>query len=159
MIILTMDKVSLGNIFPTLPPVEDLPQFQTAVEDNSNPDPDNAGFGWVIIVGPKAAVTSFGKRDGSHMELFDCPTSRDDNGLHTAKAVCMHDRDACFEIFEGGVEGTIVRMPDHVCFSDHFKIPDLIMLVYRRSICSCNCLAKSFRSEFAIPPRSKFRQI
>ncbi|KAF3913838.1 hypothetical protein ABW21_db0202112 [Orbilia brochopaga] len=66
--------------------------------------------------GPADDVSTFSKRDGSHMELFDCPTSRKgDNGVHKAKAVCRGDPENCNKIFklEGGVAGTFIKMPSH----------------------------------------------
>ncbi|KAF3196307.1 hypothetical protein TWF106_005016 [Orbilia oligospora] len=68
------------------------------------------------MVFPTLPPADYDPRDGSHMELFDCPIPREgDNGIHKAKAVCRGDPENCNQIFklEGGVEGTFVKMPSH----------------------------------------------
>ncbi|KAK6341134.1 hypothetical protein TWF696_008221 [Orbilia brochopaga] len=114
--------VPLENVFPTLPPTDYDPSFGLVLHDNSVPNPRDGPFAMVIIVGPADDVSSFSKRDGSHMELFDCPTSRKgDHGIHKAKAVCRGDPENCNRIFklEGGVAGTFVKMPSH-CTGDRY---------------------------------------
>ncbi|KAJ6256129.1 hypothetical protein Dda_8964 [Drechslerella dactyloides] len=114
--------VPLERVFPTLPSPDYEPSFGLVLHDNSIPQPRDGPFAMVIIVGPADDVSSFSKRDGSHMELFDCPTSRQgDNGIHKAKAVCRGDPENCNQIFklDGGVEGTFVKMPSH-CTGDRY---------------------------------------
>lgn len=66
------------------------------------------------MVGAEADVQSFRKRDGSHLETFDCPNpSRSDYGEQTVRAVCTVEGDSnnCEDIKIGSVHGTIVRLP------------------------------------------------
>ncbi|KAF3112314.1 hypothetical protein TWF706_010901 [Orbilia oligospora] len=108
--------VDLSMVFPTLPPADYDPAYGLVLHDNTVPNPREGPFAMVIVVGPADDVSTFSKRDGSHMELFDCPIPREgDNGIHKAKAVCRGDPENCNQIFklEGGVEGTFVKMPSH----------------------------------------------
>ncbi|KAF3169076.1 hypothetical protein TWF751_007543 [Orbilia oligospora] len=114
--------VKLEMVFPTLPPTDYDPAFGLVLHDNSVPNPRQGPFAMVIVVGPADDVSTFSKRDGSHMELFDCPKPRKgDNGIHKAKAVCRGDPENCNRIFklDGGVEGTFIKMPFH-CTGDRY---------------------------------------
>ena len=67
------------------------------------------------MVGSEEDVQSLRKRDGSHLELFDCPEPhKTDFGKQTIRAVCMVDGDDhnCEDITLGSVEGTIIRLPE-----------------------------------------------
>lgn len=84
---------------------------------NSEEDPNDTGFGWVIMAGPKDQLTSLNKRDGSHWELFDCPDRDSITEDHriTVRAICTDDSSDsnCDDLFLGGVENTVVEMPGH----------------------------------------------
>ena len=59
-------------------------------------------------------MQSFDKKDGSHLELYDCPnTDASDYSIQALKAVCMRPGEGsnCENIMKGGVEGTVVRLP------------------------------------------------
>ncbi|KAB8251022.1 hypothetical protein BDV35DRAFT_399858 [Aspergillus flavus] len=83
----------------------------------SGTDPNKKAFTWMVMVGEAEDVQSFDKRDGSHLELFDCPdTHEEDFGVQQAKAVCVggtHEENNCEDIYHGGVKGTVVRLPAH----------------------------------------------
>lgn len=53
------------------------------------------------------------KRDGSHWEFFNCPKEMSEE-RQTVQVVCTVDgpESNCGEIFEGGVEYTVVEMPE-----------------------------------------------
>ncbi len=82
---------------------------------NVSLDPNENGFGWVIMAGPEKQLTSMNKRDCSHWELYGCPTDRHD-GRQTVKAVCADESDDsnCGRIFNGGVPETVIELP-HEC--------------------------------------------
>lgn len=46
-------------------------EMKVQAEADENQDPNENGFGWVIMAGPEEYLTSLDKRDGSHWELFD----------------------------------------------------------------------------------------
>ena len=54
---------------------------------SASADPNENGFGWAIMSGPKEDLSTFDKRDGSHWELFECDEDRHDR-RQTVKAVC-----------------------------------------------------------------------
>jgi len=91
--------VPLENLFPTGDSFSDsvTTTFSEAFDGNSDEtsfgvsgtDPNKIAFAWTIIVGEEEDVQSFVKRDGSHLELFECPdTHEDDFDVQKAKAVC-----------------------------------------------------------------------
>ena len=106
--------VDLGDIFPEKPPAEDNVNFdlQLLGGDHSHGDPDQQEFGFVLIDGPSQAVTSMNKRDGSHLEFINCADVRSAN-RQTVRFVCTQTGDGsnCDNIMEGGVAGTVVKMP------------------------------------------------
>lgn len=119
--------VPLENLFPdadsfsdsyttTFSEVFDGSQDETSSKV-SGTDPNKKAFTWMAMVGEAEDVQSFDKRDGSHLEPFDCPdTHEEDFGVQQAKAVCVGGTDEennCEDIFHGGVEGTVVRLPAH----------------------------------------------
>lgn len=83
-------------------------------------DPSTTGFGFMIVSGDSSSVSNLKKRDGmaEPFVFLDCPSNvhEDDSSLvHTARVVCLSlDLKGCFQVLEGGVEGTIVEMPDNV---------------------------------------------
>lgn len=125
--------VSLDKLFPTLPPVVDIPVFDkqtiasgAAPVGGSNPQ----AFGLVVIDGPEDAVTNLNKRDGSHIVFLSCEQDRNDGG-GTAQFVCMDDTESsnCNDMHLGGLAGTIMRMPDDCGFATyavaHSVLPSL----------------------------------
>ena len=104
--------------------VDDVPEgnkvdikMSVQAEADENQDPNENGFGWVIMAGPEKDIISVDKRDGSHWELFDCPdrnTVTEDDRV-TVRAVCANDSldSNCAKLFNGGVERTVVEMPSH----------------------------------------------
>ncbi|KAI9923857.1 hypothetical protein MW887_008162 [Aspergillus wentii] len=116
--------VPLENLFPTANKFShSVDTIFNEVIDNSQDDPDSStvndpndnGFAWMVMVGEEEDVQSFSKRDGSHLELFDCPdTHPDDYSVQKVRAVCTGGSDSnCEDITKGGVEGTVVRLPSH----------------------------------------------
>jgi chitinase len=77
------------------------------------------------MVGAPEDVQSFDKRDGSRLELFDCPdTEADDFSLQKLRAVCIgetEDGNNCEDILLGGVEGTVVRLPSYCGPDDYVR--------------------------------------
>ncbi|KAF7131458.1 hypothetical protein CNMCM5793_004683 [Aspergillus hiratsukae] len=119
--------VSLDNLFPETLPATDAPVYYEAFDgtdktdvnptyDNTYTDDPNAEpFAWTIMVGAEADVQSLRKRDGSHLETFDCPNPRsDDYSVQSFKAVCtvLGDDNNCEDIKIGSVRGTIIRLPE-----------------------------------------------
>lgn len=117
--------VPLENLFPDAKdfPSSYDPVFGEAFDDSrdltpeseSGQDPNERSFAWIIMVGATADVQSFEKRDGSHLELFDCPSaSSEDFSVQKVRAICTStsEENNCEDILEGSVEGTVVRMPD-----------------------------------------------
>ncbi|KAH8129747.1 glycoside hydrolase superfamily [Trichoderma asperelloides] len=86
-------------------------------------NPSNTGFGFMLIAGDSHAVSSLAKRDGERepFVFIDCPkrsSAETEETRHTARVVCMNDDlQACFQLAERGVEGTLVQMPED-CFAD-----------------------------------------
>jgi chitinase len=83
-------------------------------------DPNETGFGFVLITGESHAMTSLKRRKDNPEPLIflSCPdnvSEQDIHQPHTARVVCMsQDVEACFQIMERGVEDTVVEMPDNV---------------------------------------------
>jgi hypothetical protein len=76
-------------------------------------DPNLGSFGFVLIAGPSDVVSLFSKRDASDIEFVDCFSL-----IHSERQVtrifCSSDADDsnCDDVLQGGVDGTVVRMPD-----------------------------------------------
>lgn len=87
---------------------------EETVSKNPRADPAASAFGFVLISGPKDVVSSFSKRDDSHIEVVDCPSITSDR-RQTARVICTNDDEDsnCDDISHGGLEGTVVRMPDN----------------------------------------------
>ena len=86
--------------------------------DTHTPDPEKTTFGFFAIIGDPDQVSTIDKRDGSEYEVFDCPTEEAD-AIHVSevrklRAVCLGDPSSCEEIFFGGIEGKLIRLPEHV---------------------------------------------
>ncbi|KAI1211222.1 family 18 glycosyl hydrolase [Annulohypoxylon truncatum] len=111
--------VPLSWLFVDTVPDSDTQDFVLDVESdvNADQDPNENGFGWVIMTGPQKDLTSLDKRDGSHWELYDCPdrSSITEDSRTTVRAVCTDDSDDsnCHTLFLGGVSETVVEMPHH----------------------------------------------
>lgn len=111
--------VSLEKIFPTLPPPEDYPQFDLQLLGSDSPPaaitdlPNVETFGLLVIVGPEESVQSLRRRDGSHMKVLDCDNISP-NGTSRIRLMCMDEspHSNCEAIQKGGVEGTVIRLPD-----------------------------------------------
>ncbi|KAJ5487608.1 hypothetical protein N7530_001908 [Penicillium desertorum] len=108
--------VELEKVFPTLPPASDYPQFDlqnlgasgvisTSLNDNT--------FGLIIIVGAEDTVQSLRRRDGSDLHVLDCGNVKT-KGRSVVRFVCPSGsaNSTCDKIGLGGVEGTILRMPE-----------------------------------------------
>ncbi|KAG9759588.1 glycoside hydrolase family 18 protein, partial [Aureobasidium melanogenum] len=120
--------VPLDEIFPEVPPATypsrwDLqylgggidPYGNGELDGNNNlKDPNLGPFGFVLISGPKDVVASFSKRDDSHMEFVDCPSINSTSRQKT-RIFCNNDGpdSNCADVMENGLDGTVVRMPDH----------------------------------------------
>ncbi|KAJ6007241.1 hypothetical protein N7540_011217 [Penicillium herquei] len=117
--------VSLDYLFPESLPTADAPVYYEAFDHpvNERPvyqseytdDPNGEPFAWTIMVGAEADVQSLRKRDGSHLETFDCPSpAKDDYSVQSFKAVCTVEGDEhnCEDIKIGSVRGTIIRLPE-----------------------------------------------
>jgi hypothetical protein len=115
----------LKYLFPDPPTTDDTVRFDLQVlgtfddklsetkKGSSSKDPLKGPFGFVLIAGPKDAVSSIGKRDGSHIEVVDC-ASIESSERQTTRIICTNDGadSNCDDMLEGGLEGTILRMPD-----------------------------------------------
>lgn len=127
--------VLLENIFPEVPPVTDPAKWDlqmlggaygngggAASGENTLQDPNAGPFGFVLIAGPPEVVSSFSKRDESQMEFVDC-SSITSTARQTARIYCTNDGDDsnCDQVLEGGLDGTIIRMPDE-CGPGHYVV-------------------------------------
>ncbi len=115
--------VSLDKLFPTLPPSDDLPQFdlqQIASGPSVVGGSDPQAFGLVVIDGPEGTVSSLSRRDGSHLEFLSCDQNRG-TGPGSAQFVCMDTSDTsnCDDMHKDGLPGTILRMPEDCGFATY----------------------------------------
>lgn len=113
--------VSLDKLFPTLPPVDDLPQYdlqQIASGPSVIGDSDPQVFGLVVIDGPEGAVANLRRRDGSHIQFLSCDQDRGTES-GTAQFICMDtsDKSTCDDMHKDGLTGTILRMPEDCGFA------------------------------------------
>ncbi|KAL2683336.1 hypothetical protein Neosp_007806 [[Neocosmospora] mangrovei] len=117
--------VDLERIFPAemLPP-DDAEKDYALINFGSNAnageiDPNQTGFGFVLITGDSAAVSSLKKREDEPEPLvfLDCPADvleQPKNETQVARVVCLSENvEGCFRIMERGIEGTVVEMPDN----------------------------------------------
>ncbi|GKT52163.1 uncharacterized protein ColSpa_12344 [Colletotrichum spaethianum] len=85
--------ISLDKLFPTLPPLTGVPDYDLQHLEFKGDSPES--FGFVIIDGPPDVVTSLTKRDGSHIDFVDCePSKRYDFTRHTVRYLCLDNSDA-----------------------------------------------------------------
>jgi chitinase len=115
--------VPLEYLFENPPPEDeanadfDLKVDPTWGGQRNNPfdaDPDDAPFGFVVMVSPEEIQVSLDKRDGSHWEVFNCEDTEQTEQQHTVQMVCTETGDGsnCHKIQLGhGVPGTILQMP------------------------------------------------
>ncbi|KAL6229317.1 hypothetical protein BDW75DRAFT_245845 [Aspergillus navahoensis] len=117
--------VPLENLFPDADsiPADYSPTFAMVFDTHKDElagevpgeHPNDKPFAWVVMVGEEEDLQSFDKRDGSHLELFDCPSpAEDDFETQKIRAICLSpdsDTSNCLDIEKGGVEGTVVRLP------------------------------------------------
>ncbi|KAI0024494.1 chitotriosidase-1 [Xylariomycetidae sp. FL0641] len=110
--------VPLEDLFPTLPPAEDVPAFDRQALDSQDGLTGLGPFLFVVIDGPPGTVSNLNKRDGSHIEFI---TKGEHHGPEpqVAHFVCMDDspESNCDEMSSGGLEGTVLRMPDDMGFA------------------------------------------
>jgi chitinase len=113
-----LSLIFISWIFPSPVPTSDKQSYDLLIGPNpssgSSQDPDADGFGWAIMSGPSSEISNFDKRDGSHWELYDCPTEKHE-GRQTVKAVCTDTSpdSNCAEIYLGrGVAETIIELPE-----------------------------------------------
>ena len=68
----------------------------------------------IVIDGPKFAVTSVNKRDNSHLEFLDC-NQVEGESRQTVRYICLNSGSDpnCDDMLIGGIEGTILKMPDN----------------------------------------------
>jgi hypothetical protein len=120
--------VELSNIFPTLPPSTDIPDFDLAsiknLQTSSSSDTVTGAFGFVVIDGPSDVVTSLTSRDESHIQFLDCDSTvekRDASSVYTVRYICMDESSDsnCDNIHEGGAKGTIVKLPEGCGFATY----------------------------------------
>lgn len=76
------------------------------------------------MVGAEADVQSLRRRDGSHLETFDCPNpDPSDYSTQRLKVVCMVEEDNnCEDILIGGARGTVVRLPEDCGPDDYVRV-------------------------------------
>jgi hypothetical protein len=117
----------LENLFPEVPPVTDPVKWDLQIlggasgvgsgpvdADNKLQLPNIGAFGFVVIAGSPDVVSSFSKRDDSHIEFVDCISIKSTD-RQTVQIYCTNDGEDsnCDQVLEGGIEGTVVRMPDN----------------------------------------------
>ncbi|EXK80364.1 hypothetical protein FOQG_15146 [Fusarium oxysporum f. sp. raphani 54005] len=117
--------VDLERIFPKhmLPPKDAKTNYALInFGRNANAgaiDPNETGFGFMLVTGDSSAVASLKKHDDEPDPLvfLDCPSDvleQPQNQTQTARVVCLsEDVEGCFSLIDRGVEGTIVEMPDN----------------------------------------------
>ncbi|KAH7120620.1 hypothetical protein EDB81DRAFT_666993 [Dactylonectria macrodidyma] len=143
--------VDLDRIFPAdMLPSDDAEKNYALINFGSDADageidPNETGFGFVLVTGNSAAVSSLKKRDDEPEPLvfLDCPRDvldRPQNETRTARVVCLsEDVEGCFRIMELGIEGTVIEMPDNS--QTHYYI------VNTTSQCAPNTLARAISLE------------
>ncbi|CAI4214313.1 unnamed protein product [Parascedosporium putredinis] len=124
--------VPLENLFPTLPPATNLPNFDLQYIDPPptllGQDSNQQAFGMVVIDGPPSAVTTLSKRDGSHIQFVDCDsTEKHDLKVYRARYLCMRDSEDsnCNNVHLGGASGTIVKLPEECGYATYGVVHDI----------------------------------
>ncbi|KAJ0322115.1 hypothetical protein Brms1b_002330 [Colletotrichum noveboracense] len=119
--------VDLEDLFPTLPPTSDVPVFElqplsyTAGDVADNDDATVAAFLFVVIDGPSGTVSNLDKREGgSHLQFLTCG-SHHGQEVQSTYFLCMDDsaKSNCDDMHLGGLEGTVLRMPDNMGFGKY----------------------------------------
>lgn len=118
--------VDLEHLFPpdVLPP-DDAPTNWGLINFGTNAntgavDPNETGFGFILVVGESHALSSLKKRKDKPEPLvfLDCPPNvkrQPKDKVQTARVVCLsQDVEGCFQVMERGIHGTVVEMPDNV---------------------------------------------
>ncbi|KAH6651435.1 glycosyl hydrolases family 18-domain-containing protein [Truncatella angustata] len=110
--------VPLGNLFEHPPAGDSVDTDFTLETDNdsdSQHDPNDAAFQFVVLASPEELQVSLDKRDGSHWDIFSgCDSAIGEEGPHTVQMVCtdLSEDSNCHKIGLGhGVPGTILQMP------------------------------------------------
>lgn len=115
---------NLENLFPPeyLPPAEAIPSYDLVSFSGAYgsvihaEDPNLSGVAFFLIAGSSTAVTSMHKRDNSGLVFLSCPSNvldRPNDEKQVARVTCTDDDvESCFRVLEGGVEGTVVHMPE-----------------------------------------------
>jgi chitinase len=103
-------------VTPTIPTLRPLVSFarRPGNEDGCLLTVDFPLAAWVIMVGCPSDVQSLEKRHGSHLDVFNCPdTHPDDFSVQSLRAVCTEESpdNNCEDIFLGGAENTVLRLP------------------------------------------------
>jgi hypothetical protein len=118
--------VPLESLFPEVPPEDSTIRYDLQIlggftgsgaettHDDTHNDPSFAPFGFVLVAGPKGAVSSISKRDNSHVEVVDC-SEITSSGSQLVRIFCSNDskESNCDDMLGGGLEGTVIRMPDN----------------------------------------------
>ncbi|RMD40214.1 hypothetical protein DV735_g4912, partial [Chaetothyriales sp. CBS 134920] len=108
--------VPLENLFEH-PPLGDNVDtdftLETDSSSNSESNPNDDAFKFVVLASPEELQVSLDKRDGSHWDVFGCSDAVTE-GEHTVQMVCtdFSEDSNCYKIGLGhGVPGTILQMP------------------------------------------------
>ncbi|KAK7732719.1 hypothetical protein SLS63_004974 [Diaporthe eres] len=108
--------VPLENLFADPPSGDSVDTdftLETDKSSDSQQDPNDAAFQFVVLASPEELQVSLDKRDGSHWDVFGC-LDGETEGEHTVQMVCtdVSDDSNCHRIGLGhGVPGTIIQMP------------------------------------------------
>ncbi|OTB14128.1 glycoside hydrolase family 18 protein [Daldinia sp. EC12] len=108
--------VPLENLFAHPPSGDNIDTdftLETDKTSDSQQDPNDAAFQFVVLASPETLQVSLDKRDGSHWDVFGCIDGFTE-GEHTVQMVCtdFSDNSNCYKIGLGhGVPGTILQMP------------------------------------------------
>ncbi|GME35753.1 Chitin-binding type 1 protein [Neofusicoccum parvum] len=82
-------------------------------DSDTDDNPSDAAFQFVVLTSPEELQVSLDKRDGSHWDMFNCKDAVTE-GEHTVQMVCtdFSESSNCRNIGLGeGVPGTILQMP------------------------------------------------
>lgn len=108
--------VPLENLFASPPSGDSVDtdfSLETDKASDSQQDPNDAAFQFVVLASPETLQVSLDKRDGSHWEVFGCADGVTE-GEHTVQMACtdLSQDSNCHKIGLGhGVPGTILQMP------------------------------------------------
>jgi chitinase len=110
--------VPLGNLFEHPPDGDSVDtdfSLETDKDSDSQQNPNDAAFQFVVLASPEELQVSIDKRDGSHWDVFSgCDSAIGEEGPHTVQMVCtdFSENSNCHKIGLGhGVPGTILQMP------------------------------------------------